>query len=191
MKTLKELQKTSEIYSLKHISHSHGYVSLGYNLYSLFVRNKYGYEFDFDIYLKKYGFNLQRPFVWTQSQMEALIWSMIYERPIPPVVIILHEHKRMEFIDGKQRILTIISYMKNEFSIHLGSEEIYFKDLDWDAQHNITQRMIPDAQQWYSYDNDPITDDEKIMIFNFFNFGGTPQEDAHREKLQKALASNK
>lgn len=31
--------------------------------------------------------------------------------------------------------------------------------------------------------DDPVTDDEMIIIFNFYNFTGTPQEESHRNKL--------
>lgn len=186
MKTLKELQNTSAIASLRKISHSQGYIDIGHSLDKLLFGG-YGITFDFDVYLPKYGFNLQRPYVWNEHQQEELIWSMIYERPIPNVVIIAHEWKRYEVIDGKQRLMTIKWYINNEFPIHLNDEEIYFRDLDKNAQYNITSRMSPDVMFYYSYDDDPITDDEKIIIFNFFNFGGTPQEDAHREKLQNAL----
>lgn len=186
MKTLKELQNTSVIASLINISHSQGYSDMGQSLDKLLFGG-YGITFDFDVYLPKYGFNLQRPYVWNEHQQEELIWSMIYERPIPNVVIIAHEWKRYEVIDGKQRLMTIKRYINNEFPIHLNDEKIYFRDLDKNAQYNITFRMSPDAIFYYSYDNDPITDEEKIIIFNFFNFGGTPQEDAHREKLQNAL----
>jgi hypothetical protein len=44
------------------------------------------------------------------------------------------------------------------------------------------------AQIYYSYENDPITDDEKIVIFNHYNFAGTPQEEEHKNRLYSFLA---
>lgn len=190
MITLRELQSTSGIASLRRINTSSGYISLFHNLYSEFVENKYNHEFDFEVYLPKYNINLQRPFVWNKQQMEELIWSMIYERPIPNVVVISHEFRRYEIVDGKQRLLTIKKFINNEFPIFYNSKKIYFKDIDSNAQYNIVDRMVPNALVYYSYDDDPITDDEKILIFNFFNFSGSQQEKNHRNLLKKCLSDS-
>ena len=40
---------------------------------------------------------------------------------------------------------------------------------------------------YYSYPDNRITDDEKIQIFNFYNFTGTPQAEEHKIKLQGLL----
>lgn len=187
MKTLRELQQNSTVVAIQRLQHSSGYISIGHDLYNLMVTNKYNKTFDFDVFLPSYNINLQRPFVWTRRQMEELIWSMIYERPIPGIVVILHEWKNFEIIDGKQRLMTIYKFMKNEFPIHYGQNEIFFDDLDDNAKKNITYRMVPNVQFYYSYDNEPIMDDQKIMLFNYYNFGGTPQENEHRDKLQNIL----
>ena len=88
----------------------------------------------------------------------------------------------MMVIDGKQRLTTIFRFIDNEFPIIVDGEEVYFKDLDTMAQNRLNSYSI-NVQIYYSYSDDPITDDEKIIIFNHYNFAGTPQEEEHKNKL--------
>ena len=185
MKTLKELQKLGGFQGLRKISHSSNQITIVHNLESEFISNKYAHEWDFDIFLPKYGMNLQRPYVWTLLQQQELIWSMILGRSIPPSVVIYNEHKRYEVIDGKQRIITIKRFLNNEFPIIIDGEEVYYKDLDADTHYQISYRNSLDGEIYYSYDDAKITDDQKIALFNFYNFAGTPQEAEHRDRLIK------
>ena len=184
---LEKLESFNSLTSLKRIGKSQCIVSFE-------PRNlrKY-YNIDTDVYLKKYGYNLQRPYVWTLLQQQELIWSIFMERPIPPFVFIQHSvdnvdmsNATMLVIDGKQRLITNFRYIDNEFPIIVDGEEIYFRDLDQMAQHKINFYDIR-VQIYYSYQDDPITDDEKIIIFNHYNFAGTPQEEEHKNKLQNLL----
>ena len=185
--TLKKLESFNSLTSLRRIGKSQGAVSFEpKNL------RKY-YNIDTDVHLDKYGYNLQRPYVWTLLQQQELIWSIFMERPIPPFVFIQHTvdnigmgDATMLVIDGKQRLTTIFRYIDNEFPIIVDGEEVYFRDLDQMAQHRINFYDIR-VQIYYSYQNNPITDDEKIIIFNHYNFAGTPQEEEHKNKLQGFL----
>ena len=116
------------------------------------------------------------------------------DRPIPPLVFIKHNSSddsisgdvTMMVIDGKQRLTAIFNYIGNKFPIFVEGKEIYFKDLDSMAQFRILGYDLR-VQLYYSYANDPITDDEKIIIFNHYNFAGTPQEESHKNKIQSFL----
>lgn len=185
--TLKKLESYNTLTSLRRIDKSQSAVSFDP------VHFRKWYTVDTDIRLEKYGYNLQRPFVWTLLQQQELIWSVFMGRPIPPFVFIQHsddrfgmEHITMQVIDGKQRLTSIFRYMDNEFPIIVDREEVFFKDLDKMAQHRINFFDLR-AQIYYSYKNDPITDDEKIVIFNHYNFAGTPQEEEHKNRLQGFL----
>ena len=114
---------------------------------------------------------------------------MILGRAIPPVVVISHEFKKFEVIDGKQRILTIKRFLNNEFPIIIDGEEVFYKDLGDDVKYQISARNSLEGEIYYSYDDERITDEQKIALFNFYNFAGTPQEEDHREKLLNALNS--
>ena len=43
------------------------------------------------------------------------------------------------------------------------------------------------ATVYYSYDDNPITDDMKIILFNYYNFSGTPQTEEHKNMLKNLI----
>jgi len=184
MLTLNEVKKINGINSLMRISKNKG-LSLN-SFYSLLVSSKYREIVDFDVYLPTKGFNLQRPYVWTIQQQEEFIWSCLLGRSIPDIVFIQHEWKLYQVIDGKQRLMTLKRYMTNEFPIHHNGYEYFYRDLDNSLQYMLDNAPIR-YTSYYSYDDDPITDNEKIIIFNFYNFAGTPQDESHRKKLLNSL----
>ena len=148
------------------------------------------YELDFDVYLPSRGFNLQRELCWTLEQKRELIMSVLLERTIPPLSIIISykqndENPIMEIIDGKQRLSTLLEFMEDEFSIILEGKEYLFSQLPEDYQvaykvHNIEYNSL--SAHDYSYES--ITDQDKIDWFKRINFGGTEQDKAHMEKLK-------
>lgn len=182
MITLKEIENTNSIKTLKRIHKNEG-LSFGYRIYDFLISEK----LDFEVYLPSKGFNLQRPYVWNEFQQDEFIWSVLLSRSIPPFVFIQHEFDKYLIIDGKQRLITLKRFMLNEFPIHYQGEKIYWNDLDKDAKSQINLWNKFTCNTYYSYDDDPITDDEKIIIFNFYNFAGTPQDESHREKLLNSL----
>lgn len=187
MKTLKELQKDCPTINIKDLPKSQGTISFGFRMYDLLVTGKYKIIFDFDVYLPQYKINLQRPYVWDDIQKEELIWSLIYERVIPSCVIISHEYKCgdivYQVIDGKQRLITIQKFMKNEFPIHISGKEVFWDDMDSDLHYHLNKKADILVQMYYSYYDAPITDEQKIILFNFYNFAGTSQELSHKNKL--------
>lgn len=162
-----------------------------FDLYNFLVNNQYKYTFDFDIFLPTKGFNLQRPYIWNDLQKEELIWSCIYGRDISKFIFIKHESDTLQIIDGKQRLLTLKYFMENKFPIHFKGRDIYWRDLDQDAKYHISNRVSIRYNVYYSYDDQPITDDEKILIFSMFNFSGTLQDKKHRLRLLKAIGEAK
>lgn len=151
-------------------------------------------QYDFDVYLQTFGINLQRPYVWEGCQQRDFILSLLWEKPIEKVIAIIHNDdvKRSEstvhIIDGKQRLLTIQKFLHNEFPIILNNKEIYFKDFDESAYYWLRNRVdYITADVFYSYANKPISDVDKIKIFNFYNFSGTPQTEEHKNKLQNLI----
>jgi len=194
MTTYKELIKYNDISTLRRIAMNKN-LGFSYSLFDFLISGKYNSEVDFDVYLTSKGFNLQRPYVWTPQQQEEFIWSLIYERYIPPVTFVLHEvddcsrlgHQIYKVIDGKQRLMTIKRFMLNEFPIHFEGTPVYWDDLDNIARSHISNIPCFSYNVYYSYEDLPVTDDELITIFNFYNFAGTPQEEKHREKLINAL----
>ena len=157
--------------------------------------------YDFDIFLKDYGVNLQRPYVWNLIQQQEFILSILLEKPIPPVVAVEIDNndfalgnglRTMLVIDGKQRLMTIKRFLNNEFAVIIDGHPAYLNDFDYDTRiFFIRQISCLTANVYYAGDNpeEPwyISDDMKIILFNFYNFAGTQQEESHKEMLQNFL----
>ncbi len=157
------------------------------------------WKYDFDVFLPKYGINLQRPYVWEHCQQNEFILSLLLEKPIDPVVIVEHEFCRAEdvldksnsvryVIDGKQRLLTIQKFLHNEFSVNINGKESFYNDFDDNLKRFFKSvlRSIT-ATVYYSDWDDEVTDDMKIILFNYYNFAGTQQTEEHKSKLQSLL----
>ncbi len=152
-------------------------------------------KYDFDIFLEDYGCNLQRPYVWETVQQTEFLISLLQEKPIESVIVINKsldlEDKNtvVEVIDGKQRLLTIKKFLDGEIGIHLPDRVLYYKDFDKDAKIFFTSRVNRlTATVYYEDPETKISDADKIRLFNYYNFAGTPQTAEHKNRLKELLA---
>lgn len=158
------------------------------NLTGVKPRKKY----DFEIYLPKYGVNLQRPYVWEDYQQSEYIVSILQERPLENVIAIQHEdgegNVTMQIVDGKQRLTTIQKFLLGEIPVIINKRKFWWDDFDNDAKRNFKSRLLAiTAVVYYTYEDDNLSDDDKIRLFNFYNFSGTPQTEEHKNMLKKLL----
>lgn len=149
-------------------------------------------EYDFEIYLPKYGVNLQRPYVWKDYQQSEYIISILQERPLENVIVIQHEPEEgprvMQIVDGKQRLTTIQKFLLGEIPVTINNKKVWWDDFDEDAKRYFKTRLLNiTAVVYYTYDDDNLTDDDKICLFNFYNFSGTPQTEEHKNRLKELL----
>ena len=199
MLTLDKMKSCSELYALRKDLGRHTQpVMMDYRIGEALegdTLSHRGKKYDLDVYLEKYKMNLQRPYVWTYPQQNAFIQSILYDKVITPFVVVQHYltnnglgDQIVYVIDGKQRLTTIQKFMHNEFPVELGGEKYYYKDFDKDTKIYFNRNIDRfEAIVYYSYPDNPVTDDEKILIFNFYNFTGTPQAEEHKIKLQNLL----
>lgn len=179
----KELKSLKELRSNKLMLHKQE-VSLS------FVRNLKDKNIDYDVFLPSKNMNLQRGNVWEIWQKRELIMSILLRRFIPHVSVIQRRDGNdysqkdiYEIIDGKQRLNAMQSFFNNEFTLLLEGSEYYFNELPEDYQSVIGGHHIM-AFVVYDEPDIEITDQEKIDWFCMINFGGTPQEISHLEKLK-------
>ena len=153
---------------------------------------KNGGVYDFNVHLDDYGIDLQRPYVWALFQQKAFIMSVLLEKPIDCFVVVMHRradgNDTVNVIDGKQRLLTIHKFLHNEFPITVGGKEVYWRDFDGGLRRFFRSRVNSfEANVYYSDETEPISDRDKIVLFNYYNFSGTPQTDEHKNKLQSLI----
>lgn len=151
-------------------------------------------KYDFDIFLEDYGCNLQRPYVWETVQQTEFLISLLQEKPIESVIVINKmldfddKNTVIEVIDGKQRLLTIKKFLDGEIGIHLPDRVLYYKDFDKDAKNFFTSRVNRlTATVYYEDPEIKISDADKIRLFNYYNFAGTPQTAEHKNHLRELL----
>lgn len=149
---------------------------------------------DSEVYLPSLGIDLQRPLVWSDKQEQELILSVLKGIQLPKVALIHYKDMSRgislyQVIDGKQRLATLIRFVDNHFTLSVEGQDLLFSDLPQDCQREILRLWIV-ADVAYEYPDQIIPDEEKVRWFNLINFAGTPQDQAHFEKLQNAVENN-
>lgn len=190
MLTQKQVNEATGLYNIPKTIHVNRGIVLDYRLIKALTNPEEGHDhpYDFDVFLPKYGINLQRPYVWKPVQQKAFILSILQDRTLEPLVVVQHEHKTNYVIDGKQRLLTIKRFVQNKFPITIDGVDYYYKDFDQDVKYRFHSNVNSmSANVYYSYDDTPVTEDMMITLFNFYNFSGTPQTEEHKQKLRKLL----
>ena len=69
----------------------------------------------------------QRNFIWTKRQASLLIQTMMIDYPVPPLYAAKGPEGTFDVFEGKQRITSIASYVKNEFAL-VGCPEVTLAD---------------------------------------------------------------
>lgn len=77
----------------------------------------------------------QRPLVWTKTQMDRFIESLLLGYPIPGIFLVQQSDRRYLVLDGQQRLKTLRAFRegivnKREFSLQAVADQ--FKDLTFD-----------------------------------------------------------
>lgn len=151
-------------------------------------------DFDFDVFLPTIGKNLQRPLCWSELQKQSFIISILRDNYIQPLTVIdkkqnrssAEEKYKFEVLDGKQRLNTAFQFIDNEFSIEVEGNSYFFNDLPIDCQRQIEFYNFT-FNVHYDYSDKPITDQDKIDIFESINWLGEPQEIDHLNNLKNAV----
>lgn len=159
------------------------------NSVSDFVR--YYDEIDFEVKLST-GKNLQRDFVWTIEQKQEFIKTMIHDKAVPPIYVILYREENsrkstVKVIDGKQRLSTAIDFLNNKFPLTIDGEDYYFENFDKDLQYAFRHRFHFNVHIVYEYHDQIIPDKDLIYLFEMVNFAGTPQDKEHMTNLLKEI----
>ena len=137
-------------------------------------------EYDFDP-------DYQRGLVWTKEQKQAFIKALMIGKAEIQPIFIRNPKKReggLEVLDGKQRLTTILEYVRGEFEV----EGFYYKDLNSsDIQiFNYTPMVYTEIKY---YDNKVgltmMPTEQKIELFLQVNGYGQHVSDEHLEKIRK------
>lgn len=124
---------------------------------------------------------VQRGYEWKIDRQSEFILSVILDKPIPPIYVTRNNGEEYSAIDGKQRSLTLIRFLNDEFMLtDIDSVEVeddngvvsevnlngmFYSDLD-----EVFQNAIQDAALSFVIINNP-TDDQVYDYFYLLNNG--------------------
>lgn len=141
----------------------------------------YKYWIDKEIDLNPF---YQRDLVWSKKQKLAYIMA-IFEKGIetkPTFIVNVVKEPRLEVLDGKQRITTLLDFIEDKIKLENGKvfSELSEKDKETILFHQIRYTRI--IKQGY---NNDLTDKQKIELFLEINELGTKMSDEHIAKIKK------
>lgn len=120
--------------------------------------------------------DFQRRRVWKEKQKSLLIESILLRIPLPVFYFSADDEGRMQVVDGVQRLSTIKSFSKNEFSLE--NLEYLQNDLNKkkfnDIENTIWSRRFLSTTLNANVIDPQTPDGVKFDIFRRLNTGGTP-----------------
>jgi len=85
----------------------------------------------------------QRKLVWSQQEKKDLIESIMFQYPIPLILLAVTQTDKFEIIDGMQRLNAIFGYIENHFPVQIDGEEKYFNIPDYTfAQSQVAKNIV-------------------------------------------------
>lgn len=121
----------------------------------------------------------QRGFVWTRSQMDRFVESLLLGYPIPGIFLVRQADGRLLVLDGQQRLLTLAAFYKGvhrsvEFWLKNVSDT--FRDLSYETLPPDLKRRLDDSYMQATivvHDGSPESAEAIYKIFERLNSGGT------------------
>ena len=84
----------------------------------------------------------QRKLVWSQQEKRDLIDSILFQYPIP-LILLAAQTDKYEIIDGMQRLNSIFGYIENHFGVKINGVEKYFNIPDYTfAQSQVAKKIV-------------------------------------------------
>ncbi|MEU4637568.1 DUF262 domain-containing protein [Micromonospora chalcea] len=115
----------------------------------------------------------QRGNVWSKSQQSHFIESLLTGLPVPAVFLAEEPHGRSSVIDGRQRLIAINKFVKNEFRL-TGLEYAYeFDDFTFDGlPHSTRMRFLTRSYIRFITIDERSDSMAKNILFVRLNTGG-------------------
>jgi hypothetical protein len=119
------------------------------------------------------GVAVQRGLVWTLAQKRRLILSLVNGVIVPPITVVTNP-KTFEtlVVDGKQRLTTVWSFLRDEFSITVDGEEYFFSEFSKKEKSVFLELTLGVIE----YRGRDIPHSWVQNMYNLMNYAGTAHE---------------
>ncbi|MBF4252771.1 DUF262 domain-containing protein [Vibrio anguillarum] len=133
----------------------------------------------------------QREYVWSDTEAQQLLKQIFDNKPIGSLAVCLNENGApehyCEVVDGRQRLTTLIRFVKGEFPYRLpDGTEIFFADMSKLDQMEFKKTKLP-HYNLSTGTSEAVTDRQKIEYFFSVNFAGVPQSEQHKQHVKELL----
>lgn len=141
---------------------------------------------------------VQRGYEWKTDRQSEFILSVILDKPIPPIYVTRNNGEEYSAIDGKQRSLTLIKFMNDEFelsgisTIEVETDDGDVVDMDlngfcYSELDEVFQNAIQDAALSFVIINNPT--DEQVCDYFYLLNNGKPLSAMTKTRV-KAISRN-
>ena len=129
----------------------------------------------------------QREFVWTKTQCDRFIESLLLGLPVPGIFLVKQSNRKFLVLDGQQRLRTLQAFYKGVlrgrmFSLGENSVQHQFANLTYEKLESKDRRRLDDSiiHATIVRQDKPSEDQSSVyLVFERLNTGGTslqPQE---------------
>lgn len=84
----------------------------------------------------------QRKLVWTISEKQKLIDSILSKYPVPLILLASIEDGKFEIIDGMQRLNAFFGFIENQFPIIRNDKEVFFNVKDYTFAQSQADKLV-------------------------------------------------
>lgn len=150
-------------------------------------------EEDGDLHMMQ---DYQRDYEWTEVEQQSLLESVFSGYNIGSISLIQRSTSSpyLEIIDGKQRLTTLILFVRNKISYTMPGtgQAVFYRNLDLSSQRNL-KNSIPISVEEIIVGS-PSDEPTRAQILEHFwrkNFAGKQLSQAHRDSVEQMMLDAK
>lgn len=150
-------------------------------------------EEDGDLHMMQ---DYQRDYEWTEVEQQSLLESVFSGYNIGSISLIQRSTSSpyLEIIDGKQRLTTLILFVRNKISYTMPStgEVVFYRDLDLPSQRSLKNSIPISVEEIIvGFPSDEPTKSQILEHFWRKNFAGKQLSQAHRDSVEQMMLDAK
>ena len=133
----------------------------------------------------------QRDYVWGEKEQQEFLFSLFNNLPLGTICIADRNtfkkgEANYEVVDGKQRITTLLMFLKDEIPYVCDGIPCFYSKMDERTQRQVRHRNMPYEELYHG-----VSEQDKLEYFFRVNFTGIPQSVTHKVKILGMIEQQK